>query len=112
MKTRFVLVTLLSALVITGAASAQTGSGTLGINATIQGSINLTFLTDASGMAVTGTSSSTASLPMGTVSMYGGTVPANVTKTVNGAAVSFNLSTPFDVRVDLANSSSTTFTLS
>ena len=112
MKTRFVLATLLSALVITGAARAQTGSGTLGINATIQGSINLTFLTDASGMAVTGTSSSTASLPMGTVSMYGGTVPAKVTKTVNGAAVSFNLSTPFDVRVDLANSSSTTFTLS
>jgi hypothetical protein len=112
MKARIILVTLLSALVLTGAARAQTGSGTLGVNATVQGSINLTFLTDASGMAVTGTSTSTASLPLGTVSMYGGTVPANVTKTVNGAAISFNLSTPFDIRVDLANSASTTFTLS
>src|ERR1700683_2286808 len=113
MRNRLTLVTLLSALAFAGVAKAQTtGSGTLGINATVQGSINLTFLTDANGMAVTGTSTSTASLPLGTVSMYGGTVPANVTKTVNGAAVSFNLSTPFDVRVDLANSASTTFTLS
>jgi hypothetical protein len=43
------------------------------------------------------------------VRMYGGTVPANVTKTVH--ATSFDLSTPFDVRVDLANSASTTYTL-
>ena len=70
------LVTMLAALAFAGVAKAQTGSGTLGINATIQGSINLTFLTDANGMAVTGTSTSTASLPLGTVSMYGGTVPA------------------------------------
>jgi hypothetical protein len=98
MRNRFILVTMLSALAFAAAANAQTGSGTLGINATVQGSINLTFVTDANGMAVTGTSTSTASLPLGTVSMYGGTVPANVTKTVNGAAISFNLSTPFDVR--------------
>jgi hypothetical protein len=112
MKYRMLLVTLLSVFVLTGVAKAQTGSGTLGITASVQGSINLTFLTDASGMAVTGTTTSAASLPLGSVSMYGGTVPANVTKTVNGAAVSFNLSTPFDIRVDLANSPSTTFTLS
>jgi hypothetical protein len=37
-------------------------------------------------------------------------LPANVTKTINGVA-SFNLATPFDVRVDLANSASTTYTL-
>jgi hypothetical protein len=42
--------------------------------------------------------------------MYGGTVPTNVTKAVNGTT-SFDLSTPFDVRVDLANSPSTTYTL-
>src|SRR5580658_2590441 len=112
MRNRLVLITMLSAMFLAGVARAQTGSGTLGVNATVQGSINLTFLTDASGMAVTGASTSTASLPLGTVSMYGGTLPANVTKTVNGAAVSFNLSTPFDIRVDLANSPSTTFTLS
>ena len=110
MKNRFLLAGVLSAFALTGVASAQTGSGTLGVTATGQGSINLTFVTDASGLAVTGTGTSTASLPFGTVSMYGSTVPANVTKTVNGTT-SFDLSTPFDVRVDLANSASTTFTL-
>jgi len=110
MKNRFILTSVLSAFALAGAANAQTGSATLGVTATIQGSINLTFVTDASGLAVTGTGTSTASLPFGTVSMYAGSVPAGVTKTLNGAA-SFNLATPFDVRVDLANSASTAYTL-
>ena len=110
MKNRFILTSVLSAFAITGIANAQTGSGMLGVSATIEGSINLTFVTDASGLAVTGTGTSTASLPFGTVSMFGGSLPANVTKTVNGTT-SFDLSTPFDVRVDLANSESTAFTL-
>lgn len=42
--------------------------------------------------------------------MYGGSVPTNVTKTVNGST-SFSLATPFDVRVDLANSASATYIL-
>jgi len=109
MKSRLILTTVLSALALAGAVDAQTGSGTLGVSATVQGSINLTFVTDESGMAVTGTATSTASLPFGNVSMYSGTVPANVTKTT--AATSFSLATPFDVRVDLANSASTTYTL-
>ena len=110
MTNRFILTTVLSAFALTGVANAQTGSGTLGVTATVAGSINLTFVTDASGLAVTGTGTSTASLSFGTVSMYGGSVPANVTKTVNGTT-SFSLSTPFDVRVDLANSASTAYTL-
>jgi hypothetical protein len=110
MKNRLLITSVLSAFALTGVASAQTGSGTLGVTATVQGSINLTFITDASGLAVTGTGTSTASLPFGNVSMYGGSLPANVTKTVNGV-LSFDLSTPFDVRVDLANSASTTYTL-
>src|ERR1700682_3751239 len=110
MTNRIVLTSVLSAFAFAGLANAQTGSGTLGVTATVQGSINLTFVTDASGLAVTGTGTSTASLPFGNVSMYSGTVPANVTKTVNGVT-SFDLSTPFDVRVDLANSASTTYTL-
>ncbi|MDP8980730.1 MAG: hypothetical protein M3O35_09080 [Acidobacteriota bacterium] len=109
MKNKFILTSLLSAVALIGVANAQTGSGTLGVTATVQGSINLTFVTDASGLAVTGTGTSTASLPFGSVSMYSGTVPANVTKTIG--ATSFSLSTPFDVRVDLANSASTTYTL-
>jgi hypothetical protein len=110
MKNRFSLTTVLFAFALSGVANAQNGSGTLGITATVQGSINLTFVTDASGLAVTGTATSTASLPFGNVSMYSGTVPANVTKTVSGTA-SFSLATPFDVRVDLANSASTAYTL-
>lgn len=110
MKNKVLYAVALSAFAISSVASAQTGSGTLGVTATVQGSINLTFVTDASGLAVTGTTTSTASLPFGNVSMYSGTVPANVTKTVNGTT-SFDLSTPFDVRVDLANSASTTYTL-
>ncbi len=109
MKSRLILTLVLSAFALTGVANAQTGSGTLGVSATVQGSINLTFVTDASGLAVTGTTTSTASLPFGNVSMYSGTVPTNVTKAVH--ATSFDLSTPFDVRVDLANSASTTYTL-
>jgi hypothetical protein len=109
MKNRFILTSVLSAFALSGVGNAQTGSGTLGVSATVQGSINLTFVTDASGLAVTGTTTSTASLPFGNVSMYSGTVPTNVTKTIH--ATSFDLSTPFDVRVDLANSASTTYTL-
>ena len=110
MKNKVVLASLLSAFVLAGFANAQAGSGTIGITATVQGSILLTFVTDGSGLAVTGTSTSTASLPLGTVQMFGGSVPANVTKTVNGL-LSFDLSTPFDVRVDLANSESATYIL-
>jgi hypothetical protein len=110
MTNRYLLATALSAFAFIGIANAQTGSGTLGVTATVAGSISLTFVTDASGLAVTGTGTSTASLPFGTVSMYSGSVPSHVTKTVNGTA-SFTLSTPFDVRVDLANSASTAYTL-
>jgi hypothetical protein len=110
MKNRLLLASVLSAFALTGVASAQTGSGTLGVTATVAGSISLTFITDVAGVTLTGSGTSAAVIPFGTVSMYGGSVPAGVTKIVNGAS-SFTLSTPFDVRVDLANSASTTYTL-
>ena len=109
MGSRFILASVLSALAFIGIANAQTGSGTLGVTATVAGSISLTFVTDASGLAVTGAGTSTASLPFGIVKMFGGSVPTNVTKTVSGST-SFSLATPFDVRVDLANSASTAYT--
>lgn len=110
MHNKLILKSVLTAFALAGVANAQTGSGTMGVTATVQGSINLTFVTDASGLAVTGTTTSTASLPFGTVQMYGGSVPANVTTTLTGVT-SFSLATPFDVRVDLANSPSVTHTL-
>jgi hypothetical protein len=110
MKNKLLLTSLVSAFALTSIANAQTGSGTLGVTATVAGSISLTFVTDPSGLAITGTGTSTASLPFGTVSMFGGSLPTNVTKTVN-STTSFTLATPFDVRVDLANSISTANTL-
>ena len=98
MKNRFIVTIPLAAFALAAAANGQTGSGTMTITASVQGSINLTFVTDSSGLAVTGTTTSTASLPFGNVRMYGGTTPANVTKAVN-STTSFSLSTPFDVRV-------------
>jgi hypothetical protein len=113
MKNKLVLMTVISAFGFAGIAYATppiTSGGTLGVTADIAGSINLIFTTDASGFAVTGTGTATASLPLGTVQMYGGTVPTNVTRTPN-TNVSFTLSTPIDVEVDLANSSSPNYSL-
>jgi hypothetical protein len=110
MRKRIVLSTALSAFAFIGIANAQTGSGTLGVSATVAGSISLTFVTDVSGVTLTGTGTSAAILPFGTVSMFGGSLPTNVTKTATGTT-SFTLSTPFDVKVDLANSASTAYTL-
>lgn len=55
MKNRFLLASVLSAFALTGVANAQTGSGNLAVSAAVVGSINLTFVTDTSGLSVTGT---------------------------------------------------------
>jgi len=110
MKNKCILASVLSAFALIGVANAQSSSGNLGVSANVQGSINLTFVTDGSGIAVTGTTTSTASLPFSNVQMYGGSVPGNVTKTLHGTT-SFDLVTPFDVRVDLANSASANYAL-
>ena len=68
MINRFVIASILPAFALTGA-TAQTGSGTLGVTATVAGSMDLTFSTDVSGLSVTGTNTSTASLDFGTVSV-------------------------------------------
>jgi len=109
MKNRLILAGAFSAFV--AVANGQvSGSGTMGITADVQGSINLTFVTDGSGMAVTGTTTAVASLPLGNVQMYGGSTPAGVTKATN-STTSFTLSTPFDIKVDLANTTSANYSL-
>jgi hypothetical protein len=111
MTNKLILTTVLSILALSGVAKAQAvGSGTLGVTADVEGSLLLTFSTDPAGLAMTGTGSAAGLLPFGTVSMFGTAVPANVTKTQN-AATSFTLSTPFGLRVDVANSPSTTYSL-
>jgi hypothetical protein len=109
MKNKLVLMTVLSGFGLAGLATAQvTSTGNLGVSANIEGSINLLFSTATGGFTVTGTGTATASLPFGNVQMYGGTVPANVTRVLTGKTA-FTLSTPVNVEVDLANSTSATF---
>lgn len=92
-------------------ASAQvTSSGTMAVTATVDPSISLTFVTDASGISLTGSGTNAATMALGTVKAYGGSVPSNVTKSVNGVT-DWSLATPFDVRVEKANTSSADYTL-
>ncbi len=58
----------------------------------------LYFNTDASGITLGGSGSSAATMAMGTVKAYGGSVPTGVTKTVN-PGTNWTLSTIFDVYV-------------
>jgi hypothetical protein len=60
--------------------------------------LTLTFQSDASGLTLGGSGTNSASMSFGTMSAYGGTVPAHVTRTVNGTT-NWTISTPFDVTV-------------
>ncbi|MGA2989353.1 MAG: hypothetical protein ABSD88_02675 [Candidatus Korobacteraceae bacterium] len=89
-------------------ASAQTASGTLTVTATVTGSINLLFNSDASGVTLSGTGTNAATLAFGTVSAYGA-LGAHVGRSVGGS--NFTVSSPFDVQVSKVNSTSATYTL-
>jgi hypothetical protein len=101
------------AVMMTSFAAAQAGNtanGTLTVTATVNSSINLVFNSDASGVALsTGAGTNAATLAFGNVSAFGA-VAANVTRTVV-AGTSFTVSTPVDVKVTNANSSSANYTL-
>jgi hypothetical protein len=110
MKNKLIL-TVLSIFALSGVAYAQAvGSGTLGVTAEVEGSLLVTLSTGGTGMAMTGTGTAAGSLPIGSVSMFAGSVPTNVTKTLNGV-LGFTLSTPIAIRVDLANTASDTFSM-
>ena len=112
MTNKIILTTALSLIALSGMANAQVvGSGTMGVTATVVGTLNLTFITDEAGMAVTGTGTATASMPFGNVQMFGAATVAGLTQTLNGVA-SFTISTPIDIRADLSNSASANFLLS
>ena len=106
------LAAALSAFALTGIVSAQvSGSGTLGVTAQIQGSILVTFTSDSAGLAVTGTGSSAGTLPFASEQMFGGTPASGVTKTLT-ANTSYTLSTPIDIQVDVANTTTSSYLLS
>lgn len=95
-------------LLLPSLASAQTSSGVLTVAADLESSISLTFVTDASGVALTGSGTNAATLDFGTVSRYGAPA-ANVTRTSN--TTTFTVSTPFDVAVTKSNVTSATYAL-
>jgi hypothetical protein len=110
--TLIVLTTAMFAMIST-AAMAQAGntaSGTLTVTATVNSSINLVFNSDAAGVALSsGAGTNTATLAFGNVSAFGA-VSAGVTRSVV-PGTSFTVSTPVDVLVSKANSSSANYTL-
>ncbi len=90
-------------------AASPTASGTLTVTATVNSSIKLIFNSDPSGVPLTGSGTNTATLAFGTIQAYGGTPATGVTITPGGS--SFTASSPFQVQVNLANSSSANYTL-
>ena len=92
-------------------ASAQTANGTLTVNATVTGSIQLVFNNDGSGVSLTsGAGTSAATLDFGNVSAFGALGSAFITRSVNGTT-SFTVSTPVDVKVTKSNSASANYSL-
>lgn len=108
-KAKLITMFLAAALAMPVLSAAQTASGTLTVNATVQSSISMVFNSDASGVALTsGAGTNAATLDFGNISAYG-TLPGTISRTVG--ATSFTVSTPFDVLVNMANSSSANYTL-
>jgi hypothetical protein len=113
MQNKLILMTAVSLFAASGIAFGQAGtvgSGSMGVTATVVGTLNLTFITDAAGLAVTGTGTATASLPFGNVQMFGAAAVTGLTQTLTGLTA-FTIATPVDIRADISNSTSTTYSL-
>lgn len=95
---------------VASAQAGNTSSGTLTVQATVQSSISMVFDSDGTGVALSsGAGTATATLSFGNVSAYG-TLSSNVARSVNGTT-DYTISTPFDVKVTEANSSSASYGL-
>jgi hypothetical protein len=108
---KVVLLTIFAALMmISSAAVAQTATGTLTVTATVNGSIQLVFNSDASGVALSsGAGTNAATLAFGNVSAFGALGSPNIVRTV--AANNFTVSSAVDVLVSKTNSASANYTL-
>jgi hypothetical protein len=105
------LLTIFAALMmISSAAVAQTtASGTLTVTATVTGSINLVFNSDASGVALSsGAGTNAATLALGNVSAFG-PISAGIVRSTT--ATTFTVSSAVDVLVSKTNSASANYTL-
>lgn len=91
-------------------ASATSASGSMAVSVTVASSVELVLQTDGSGLALTNSGTASVTAAFGTMSAYGGSVPAGVTRTVNGIT-NWTISTPFDVVIHVANQTSSNYTL-
>jgi hypothetical protein len=107
---KVVLLTIFAALMmISSAAVAQTATGTLTVTATVNGSINLVFNSDAAGVALSsGAGTNAATLAFGNVSAFG-VIGAGIVRTTT--ATTFTVSSAVDVLVTKTNSASANYTL-
>src|SRR4029077_10880446 len=107
---KVMLLTIFAALMmISSAAVAQTATGTLTVTATVNGSINLVFNSDASGVALSsGAGTNAATLAFGNVSAFG-PISAGIVRSTT--ATTFTVSSAVDVLVSKTNSASANYTL-
>jgi hypothetical protein len=107
---KVMLLTIFAALMmISSAAVAQTATGTLTVTATVNGSIQLVFNSDAAGVALaSGAGTNTATLAFGNVSAFGAIAGGIVRSTT---ATTFTVSSAVDVLVSKTNSASANYTL-
>src|SRR6266853_3791362 len=102
---------IVSAIAFTSqTANATSATGTVAVTATTSASVSLTFVTDGAGITMGNSGTSAATVACGSVQAYGGSVPGGVSKTVNGST-DWALSTPIDVVVQVANQTSSNYTL-
>jgi hypothetical protein len=108
---KVMLLTIFAALMmISSAAIAQTtASGTLTVTATVTGSINLVFNSDAAGVALSSAGTNAATLAFGNVSAFGALGSPNIVRTTT--ATTFTVSSAVDVLVTKTNSASANYTL-
>lgn len=101
---------LLIVIFSAGTASATSASATMAVTVVVASSVSFVIQTDASGLTLTNSGTSAVTAGFGTMSAYGGSVPTGVTRTVNGTT-NWKISTPFDPVVQVANQTSTSYTL-
>jgi hypothetical protein len=106
------IVLVFAAVMMSSFAAAQAGNtatGTLAVTANVTSSINLVFNTSTGGVTLGAPNTSAASLAFGTVQAFGGVLATGVTRTIG--ATNFTVSSPVDVIVTKANSTSANYTL-
>jgi hypothetical protein len=91
------------------AARADQGGGALNVSATVDGSISLLFVSDPSGVSLTGSGTSAAAAGFGTLQGFGSSPPLGIT--ITRTSSEFSPSTPFYLKVVKANSISASCTV-